>query len=26
VWTRDQAAFDAFVPEAMRVIESFQFE
>lgn len=26
VWTRDQAAFDAFIPEAMQVIESFQFE
>ena len=26
VWTRDQATFDAFIPEAMPVIESFQFE
>jgi hypothetical protein len=26
VWTRDQATFDAFVPEAMSVVESFQFE
>ncbi len=26
VWTRDQATFDAFVPEAMQVIGSFQFE
>jgi len=26
VWTEDQAAFDAFVPEAMPVIESFQFK
>ena len=25
-WTRDQAAFDAFIPEAMPVIESFTFE
>jgi hypothetical protein len=25
-WTRDQAAFDSFIPEAMPVIESFQFE
>ena len=26
VWTRDQAAFDAFLPEAMPVIESFRFK
>ena len=26
VWTPDQASFDAFTPEAMPVIESFQFE
>ena len=26
MWTRDQAAFDSFIPEAMPVIESFQFE
>ena len=26
VGTRDQASFDAFIPEAMPVIESFQFE
>jgi hypothetical protein len=26
VWARDQTAFDDFVPEAMPVIESFQFE
>jgi hypothetical protein len=26
VWTKDQAAFDAFVPQAMPVIESFQFK
>jgi hypothetical protein len=26
VWTRDQATFDAFIPEAAQVIESFQFE
>jgi hypothetical protein len=26
IWARDQASFDAFVPEAMPVIESFQFE
>ena len=26
VWTRDQATFDTFIPEAMQVIESFQFE
>ena len=26
VWTRDQATFDAFIPEAMPVIESFRFE
>lgn len=26
VWTRDQAAFDAFIPEAMQVVESFRFE
>jgi hypothetical protein len=26
VWTRDQATFDAFIPEAMQVIESFRFE
>ena len=26
VWTRDQATFDAFLPEAMQVIESFRFE
>ena len=26
IWTRDQASFDAFVPEAMPVVESFQFE
>jgi hypothetical protein len=26
VWTPDRAAFDAFTPEAMPVIESFQFE
>ena len=26
VWTRDQATFDAFMPEAMSVVESFQFE
>ena len=25
-WTRDQVAFDSFIPEAMPVIESFQFE
>jgi hypothetical protein len=25
-WTRDQAAFDSFIPEAMQVIESFRFE
>ena len=25
-WTRDQASFDAFIPGAMPVIESFQFE
>ena len=25
-WTRDQATFDAFIPEAMQVIESFRFE
>jgi hypothetical protein len=26
VWTRDQETFDAFVPDAMQVVESFQFE
>ena len=26
VWTKDQAAFDAFLPEAMGVIGSFQFK
>jgi hypothetical protein len=26
VWTRDQATLDAFIPEAMPVIESFHFE
>jgi hypothetical protein len=26
MWIRDQAAFDSFIPEAMPVIESFQFE
>ena len=26
VWARDQSTFDAFTPEAMQVIESFQFE
>lgn len=26
VWTRDQAAFDTFVPEAMPIIESLKFE
>ena len=26
IWTRDQATFDAFAPEAMSIIESFQFE
>ena len=26
VWTRDQATFDAFIPQAMQVIESFRFE
>ena len=26
VWTRDQETFDAFIPEAMQVVESFQFE
>ena len=26
VWTRDQATFDTFIPEAMPVIESFRFE
>jgi hypothetical protein len=26
VWTRDQATFDAFIPEATQVIESFLFE
>ena len=26
VWTRDQASFDAFLPEAMPIIESFQFK
>ena len=26
IWTRDQATFDTFVPEAMQVIESFRFE
>ena len=26
VWTRDQATLDAWIPEAMQVIESFQFE
>ena len=26
VWTRDQATFDAFMPEAMSVVESFEFE
>jgi hypothetical protein len=26
VWTRDQATFDAFIAEAMSVIESFHFE
>lgn len=26
IWTRDQATFDAFAPEAMSIIESFTFE
>ena len=26
IWTRDRETFDAFIPEAMRVVESFQFE
>ena len=26
VWTRDQETFDAFVPDAMQVVESFRFE
>ena len=26
IWTRDQATFDAFAPEAMSVIESFTFD
>jgi hypothetical protein len=26
IWTRDQATFDAFIPEAMEVVESFRFE
>jgi hypothetical protein len=25
IWTRDQATFDAFIPQAMPVIESFKF-
>jgi hypothetical protein len=25
MWTRDQAAFDAFIPDAMQVVESFRF-
>jgi hypothetical protein len=25
IWTKDQASFDAFVPQAMQVIESFKF-
>ena len=26
VWTRDQSTFDAFIPEAIQVVESFRFE
>jgi hypothetical protein len=26
VWTKDQAAFDGFIPDAMAVIESFRFK